>query len=297
MTIFILILSFIFHASASEQTDASEELNCNEPAFTTKLSSFLSGSKDYYFYFEAGSLQELQTLKNCIDYSKCGTDKESIVDDEKNYRMHIWASFSKTELSKMMNYCPIKDLHKKIIIRKKNQHGNVVSFPQAKEPFAQSVLAKEASPAIFHKPSEAVSKRAVEKIGTLLKQQKVNEAQDIAVYTWGIDLRGYSLNYTGKSGNEAVTDHESMKIEYGKEWINEPCEFIRMIRHEAEHVAQMNQSLLCDGDHNFQDHKMRERAAHLNDALFINTICPGSKIEKLTIDYCLSRFRKDYFNK
>lgn len=291
-------MALFLNASASD-------LNCDEVAFPDEVSefralynkSFLSGTKDYYFYFEASSLQELQTLKNCIDYTKCGADRESIVDDPKNFRMHVWASFSKSDLSNLMLSCPIKDLHKKVVIKKKNQDGEIVNFKPANNSFAQTVLAKKASPAIFHKPSPQVTKKVVAKVQKLLKESKIKEAQDLVVYTWGIDLKGYALNYTGLDGHAAVTHHNSKKIEYGKAWVNEPCEYIRMIRHEAEHVAQMNRSKFCDGDHNFNDHKMRERAAHLNDALFISSVCPGTKMEKSVIDSCLNRFRKDYFNK
>lgn len=281
-----------------------EAVKCDEVAFPEEISEFKAlynknfwGSQDYYIYFEASTLQELQVLKNCLDYSKCGTARESIVDDPKNFRMHIWSSFKKTELSNFLKSCPINDLHQKVILRKKDQQGEIVSIAPSDDAFAKSFLSKKASPAIFHRPSPAVTKRTVEKVGELLKQSKIKDAQNLVLYTWGIDLKGYKLNYTGLDGSAAVTHHGSKKIEYGKAWINEPCEYIRMLRHEAEHVAQMNRSKFCDGDHNFSEHKMRERAAHLNDALFIKSICPGTKIEKMVEDTCLNKFKKNYFNK
>ncbi len=284
---------------------ASDEMRCDEAAFPEQVSefkalykkSFLAGSKDYYLYFEAPTLQELQTLKNCLDYTKCGTAKESMVDDPKKYRMHIWSSFTKTELKNFLLSCPIEDLHKKVTIRKKDQQGKIVIIDASNDGFAKTFLSKAASPAIFHRPSAEVTKMTVEKVGTLLKESKIKDAEALILLTWGIDLKDYELKYTGLKGSAAVTHHTSKKIEYGKPWIDEPCEFIRMIRHEAEHVAQMTRSKFCDGDHNFNEHKMRERAAHLNDALFIKSICPGTSVEKQIVDSCLNRFKKNYLNK
>lgn len=302
MKIFLFLAFILFQ---TETIKASDEMLCDEAAFPEEVSefkalykkSFLAGSKAYYLYFEAASLQELQTLKNCLDYSKCGAARESLVDDPKNYRMHIWNSFTKTELKNFMLSCPIKDFHKKVIIRKKDQQGEIVTFESSDDKFAKTFLSKVASPAIFHTPSPAVAKATVEKVGKLLKEKKIKDAEALVLYTWGIDLKGYALKYTGLEGSAAVTFHGSKKIEYGKAWTNEPCEYIRMLRHEAEHVAQMARAKFCDGDHNFNEHKMRERAAHLNDALFIKTVCPGTSIEKLVVDSCLQRFKKDYLNK
>lgn len=299
------MLSFLMLLTSYVALANEEALNCNEVAFPEEISefkalfnnSFLSGGKDYYIYFEAPTLQELQTLKNCLDYTKCGTARESIVDDPKNYRMHIWSSFTKTELSNFLVSCPVKDLHKKVIIRNKNQRGSLVSIKPSDNSHAKNFLTKKASPAIFHQPSPAVTKKTVERIGQLLKQSKIKEAEKLVLYTWGMDLKGYKLNYTGLDGSAAVTNHGSKKIEYGKAWIDEPCEYIRMLRHETEHVAQMTRSKFCEGNHNFKEHKMRERAAHLNDTLFIKSICPGTSIEKLVVDTCLNKFKKNYFNK
>lgn len=302
MKIFYFLLFLLLNSVAAI---ASDEMLCDEAEFPEEVSefkalykkSFLAGSKDYYLYFEAPTLQELQTLKNCLDYLKCGTARESLVDDPKNYRMHIWSSFTKTELSNFMLSCPIDNLHKKVTIRRKDQQGEIVTIKPSNDNFAKTFMSKAASPAIFHRPSAQVTKATVDKVGKLLKEKKIKDAENLVLFTWGIDLKGYALKYTGLDGSAAVTHHGSKKIEYGKAWIDEPCEYIRMLRHEAEHVAQMSRSKFCDGDHNFNEHKMRERAAHLNDALFIKSVCPGTTMEKLVVDTCLNKFKKNYLNK
>lgn len=302
MKIFYFLLFLLLNSVAAM---ASDEMLCDEAEFPEAVSefkalykkSFLAGSKDYYLYFEAPTLQELQTLKNCLDYLKCGTARESLVDDPKKYRMHIWSSFTKTELSNFILSCPIENFHKKVTIRRKDRQGEIVTIKLSNDNFAKTFMSKAASPAIFHRPSAQVTKATVDKVGKLLKEKKIKDAENLVLFTWGIDLKGYVLKYTGLEGSAAVTHHGPKKIEYGKAWTDEPCEYIRMLRHEAEHVAQMSRSKFCDGDHNFNQHKMRERAAHLNDALFIKSVCPGTTMEKLVVDTCLNKFKKNYLNK
>jgi hypothetical protein len=248
----------------------------------------------YYFYFEGKNLEDLQALKNCIDYTQCGRYEESIVDDPANYRMHLWKSMSMDELNNLVKTCPIPDLAKKLVVRYKDQKGKNISVKQLKPyPEAQKTVSKKASPAIFHEPSQPVSKAVVDLVKKLLLTGKTNEAHNMILYTWGIDLHGYSLSHTQQKGSFAVTNHDQKTIKYGNDWLSEPCDFIRMIRHEAEHVAQVKMSNSCP-THNFDDHNKRERAAHLNDARFMNNVCVNTKAGADVRKFCLERFRSNY---
>lgn len=254
-------------------------------------------SSPYYFYYEGHELEDVQAFKNCIDYTQCGNYRESIVDDPANYRIHIWKSMSPDELTTLIRSCPVKDLAKNLVVRYGSQTGKNVNIKNIKPfPMQYMSVAKKASPAIFHEPSQAVSKSTVDIVKNLLKSNKVKEAQRIILYTWGIDLHGYDLSYSGKKGNFAVTNHDKKTISYGSDWLTEPCDYIRMIRHEAEHVAQMKMANSCP-THNFDDHKNRERAAHLNDARFMDNICVNTKDGNDVRKFCLDRFRSNYMNK
>lgn len=250
----------------------------------------------YYMYLETDELEDLQEFKNCIDYSQCGKYNESIVDDPANYRMHIWKSMAPSELNELIRSCPVKDLAKKLVVRNKDQKGKIIDVSKIKPyPIQQKNVAKKANPAIFYQPSEAVAMSMVNVIGNLIKTKQISAAHQNILYTWGIDLHGYSLTCTGQKGSFAVTQHGNKTITYGTDWLTEPCDFIRMIRHEAEHVAQMKKANSC-GEHNFDDHQKRERAAHLNDARFIKTVCPNMKAGVTIRNFCLNRFRKNYMN-
>lgn len=250
----------------------------------------------YYFYLETDELEDLQEFKNCIDYTQCGTYKESIVDDPANYRMHIWKSMEPSEFNALIRSCPVKDLTKKLVVRYKDQKGKIIDVSKYKiYPQQQKDVAKKANPAIFHQPSEKVATSMVSVIHNLINTGKISTAENTLLATWGIDLHGYKLTYTGKKDSYAVTQHKDKTIKYGTDWLSETCDFIRMIRHEAEHVAQMKMANSC-GKHNFDDHQMRERAAHLNDARFIKTVCPNKKDGEIVRKFCLDRFRKNYMN-
>lgn len=262
--------------------------------------SLLNSTKQtYYLYFEGKSIEELQILKNCIDYSKCGKSKESIVDDPKNYRIHIWDKFTKSELQRLINLCPIPNIQNQILIRRGNNEGEKITLvPNRTESEAQTAgYRRAANPAVFTKISPKSAEEAMKKISAYLKDEKTTEATDLILKTWNIDLHGYDLIYTKKPGSYATADHQKRQISYAKDWLANPCDFVRMIRHEAEHVTQVKQMRSCGGDHNFSDHKMRERAAHLNDALFIGTVCPHAPERVKSIrDFCVKRFKNNYFN-
>jgi len=245
-------------------------------------------------YYESKNLEDLQVLKNCLDYTACRKNKESIVDDPKKYRVHIWANLTESELGSLVRSCPIKDLTKKLTVKEVDQKGDSVSLteyaPSASE---QASLMKKSSPAFYHQPSSQVVTSALGKLGKLLKASKLKEAEALVLYVWGIDLHGYKLKFAGVDKDVAVTNHSDKTITYGTDWLADPCSYVRMLRHEAEHVVQYKRSKSCGSDHNYDDHKMRERAAHLNDVRFMNSICPGASGIKLS---CLERFQTKYMN-
>lgn len=256
-------------------------------------SSFIPTSP-YYMYLETKELEDLQAFKNCVDYMMCGTYEESIVDDPKNYRMHIWKNMTGLQLTDLIRSCPVKDLAKKLVVRYGSQTGKIVTLKNLNpDPAKQKSLSKRSSPAIYHEPSAETSKKVVEAVRSLLKTNKIEAAHKLILSTWNIDLHGYALKYTGEKGSYAVTFHGQKVIKYGKDWLTEPCDYIRMIRHEAEHVAQMQMARSCF-THNFNDHKKRERAAHLNDARFIKNVCGTLKAGDTVRKFCLERFRNNY---
>ena len=301
-----LIVLILLSLSLAHATDLKEEYSsdsCSPFELPSKLQDFTDinkkllhhQSEKFYLYFSADRLEDLQDLKNCLDYSMCGTYQESIVDDPKNYRMHIWKDMTRDQLIEFVRSCPAKNLSSKLVVRRGGQDGQNVDVSKIKKnPFAQMALIKKASPAFNKKISDSTA--TVNKISRLLQSNQVDVANKMIVATWGINLHGYQIHYTGKPGSFATTNHQDRKISFGKDWIANTCDYIRMIRHEAEHVAQVHRFRECKGGHNFTDHAKRERAAHLNDARFLNDVCNDNDDGKRVRNFCLSRFRDHYMN-
>lgn len=294
------ILSFLITHFAYASIEADDSCDVVSEQFQD-IGAFVNyqvtySPETFYLYFEGKELEDLQTLKNCLDYSMCGKHQESIVDDPKNYRLHIWKEMSQNEIQMLLRSCPIPDLARKLVIRKKSQTGESVKLDKTLPNFPlQLSLSRKASPAIYANVTKESAQAVVTKVGTLLGQKKTEEAEALILKTWKIDLHGYNIRFTGESGGHAVTHHDKKEIAYGSAWLKEPCDYIRMIRHEAEHVAQMKMARSCSS-HSLSDHKMRERAAHLNDARFLREICPDSKAGISTRNHCLNRFRNNYMN-
>lgn len=285
---FLMLLLLSFNVLALDGTTLCEEDYPNQKMTSAiDINSLLKIASSHYLYFESKKIEDLQVLKNCLDYTVCTKNQESIVDDPKNYRLHIWTNLEPGQIRSLVENCPIKDIQNKLVVKKDGQKGQRLSLktysPNLK---GQAELKKKANPAFYPETSA----NTVKVIEQLLKEKKILDAQKLVLTFWGIDLHGYKINYTGKDGNFAVTNHGKKTIEYGKTWTENSCLFMRMIRHEAEHVAQMKRAKSCGNQHNFEDHKMRERAAYLNDARFLDTICPVQKKNSL------SYFRQHYFN-
>lgn len=297
----LLVLILILASQAFAANDQGQPLECENdvpveiaPLTNILNSNFFSFSSQYYLYYEATTLEDLQVLKNCLDYTACGKTKESIIEDPKKYRVHIWANLTNEELMSLVRSCPIKDLNKKLVVKEADQQGKKVSISGFTPSFSeQSLFIKNASPALFHVPSGKRVKAAMANLRQLLNTSKLDEAESLVLNTWGIDLHQYKIKYGGVTSHVAVTTHKDKLITYGKDWLADPCSYVRMIRHEAEHVAQFRRAKMCNLEHNYAEHRMRERAAHLNDLRFVKTYCPGSKAIKFT---CLERFRTKYMN-
>lgn len=284
------LLFILFCLPNAFATDFCEE-GLSPEVTTLANSNFTNFSNSYYLYFEGKNLEDLQVLKNCLDYSVCGKNKESIVDDPANYRLHIWTKLSISQLNDLVRSCPIENLNSKLVVKENHQTGTPVSLGFiAPSSIDQKSLVTRANPAFFHDTSDETNKATLQKLGKLLKASKTKEAEDLVLNIWGIDLHGYTLTYGGVSDNYATTDHGKKQVRYGKAWLNDPCRFTRMIRHEAEHIAQIQRKRECKNDHNYNDHVMRERAAYMNDARFAQRICPDKNIK----NFCLNKLKSDY---
>jgi hypothetical protein len=299
MKLLVILLILVSQAFATNEEawplECENDLHVETAPLTNILNSkFFSSSSKYYLYYEAKTLEDLQVLKNCLDYTACGKTKESITEDPKNNRVHIWANLTKKELTSLVRSCPIKDINKKLEVKEVDHQGKIVSLSGLTPSFfEQSQFIRSASPALFDEPSDKIIQATMTQLSQLLKTSKLDEAESLVLNTWGIDLHGYKIKYGGVADHVAVTTHKDKMINYGKDWLAEPCSYIRMVRHEAEHVAQFKRAKMCNLEHNYADHQMRERAAHLNDLRFLKTYCPGSAAIKYD---CLERFRTKYMN-
>jgi hypothetical protein len=285
-----LLLFMLFFLPTAHASDFCEMVLPPEVGTLTN-SNYFDFTSSYYLFFQGTNFEDLQVLKNCLDYSVCGKNQESLVDDPTNYRMHIWTKLTVTQLRNLVSSCPIENLNTKLIVKENNQTGEVVSLKDMNPSASgQKKLLEKSSPAFFHKPSDRVAKETMKKLDLLLKESKVKEAEDLVLYIWGIKLHDYKLAYGGVGDNYATTEHGKKLVRYGKTWLKDSCSFTRMIRHEAEHIAQFKRMKECKSNHNLSDHVMRERATYMNDARFVKEICPDSNIK----DFCLDKLKSDY---
>ncbi|MBS1962519.1 MAG: hypothetical protein JST04_09905 [Bdellovibrionales bacterium] len=90
---------------------------------------------------------------------------------------------------------------------------------------------------------------------------------DQVVRALGLQTFGYEF-LVGKLGGDAgaVTEHDKLTITVDQDLRSD--DLPRVIRHELDHVLQMQISVGCRSGSAFDTHEVRERAAYLNDGHF-----------------------------
>ena len=250
------------------------------------LESFIDGFKNlflseeqqmkanYYFFLQGKNFGEIVELKNCIDYSGCHVYGESLAGGPGNYRAHIDLPLTTKQLKKIITNCGGFTAFKgKITIKNKDKNNEKVDLTQflnaenSLSEFDQSIIP-------IRLPSASDIPKIHQEVSALLRQRKFKEAVQSVVDNLEIPLFGYKIQIEGVDDNVAVTDHQNKTVSVGKGWLTDSCAVIRMIRHEAEHIKQIQHAQSCGYKSNFRDHKKRERCAYMNDMATAPVFCP-----------------------
>ncbi len=242
-----------------------------------------------YFFATSSNMEELQSLRNCLQYSGCFIFNESLAGGPSNYRLHLRSSMTEAELKNIFDECPKSELPSSLVVKNESTVPVTVIDTQLKDS-EESVLAyRKKRKNIFLKK---IPKIDYEKLEASVKS-KVNaldysSAIQEIIATFDLETFGYEVKVDlSINSNVAITDHLSKRIKIGKAGAENFPDFLLMIRHELEHAQQNMHSLQCDRSSkpsNFSDHIGRERSAYMNDILNIKSICNDNRTCMLNLE-------------
>lgn len=188
------------------------------------------------------------------------------------------------ELQRRLGQCGMIDrLQGKLF----DEAGKVVTLAS---PETQSEAVLNKIPAVMNDRFMARNKTALDEAMQLARSEKYVEATQRFIEIFGLDYLGYRsvIKHQVKSGDLAhITNvnHEDKLIELSDHY--EPCLFWQSIRHELEHVVQVNHLFQCQEEgvlHYFREHDVRERAAYFGDAAFSSFYCNSTQTKETELN-------------
>lgn len=256
-----------------------------------------------YFQFSVRSKDfgALVQVKNCVDYNVCTKTGGVLAGDEKEYRFHTFVDLDPAELTNVLNECSLTlGIYQASVMNlTTKQPVSYAHFPKTKaESFSGVGAALGSAWDEFRRQDRSLLERipvfnpdysesslwSVHRgIQNLMDGNRPTEAIAAVLKEFKFQTLGYTISVDPAMGESvlAVTNHESKTIRLNRSTVKESCELVYTLRHEVEHIHQMDRALRCidkGGSSGFVEHIDRERSAYMNDVFNAKRLCPQKSI-------------------
>ncbi|MBU6154602.1 MAG: hypothetical protein KGP28_09905 [Bdellovibrionales bacterium] len=256
------------------------------------FSSEPSGYREYQITATGSRLGALQKVKNCIDYRFCKVVSSSIAGGDPLYRFHLFVFLDQTELESMARECGV-DQHgtRIVVVDALTKKPSTIQFGPAKNLELPEPIDVALRP-------RAELKRIFDETKSLIQSGNLKGAVEFAASKFNLPLGGYSVKISQASEQGfCITNHEKKEIEFGRSFFENPCMLFSALRHEAEHVRQVQFMEQCVAPSTFEDHVHRERSAYLNDLRLAKALCYDPDMAELLELGAIENFIKSYLQK
>ena len=271
-----LTLGFFLLASFSGFSHPTCENGSMRDLPIVDLLKFVNTKSEFQFSVKGPDLGKLHEFRNCLDYNFCHFISDSLAGEEGNYRLHLFIELNPEELSSVLSTCVVPNNSIKISI--KNTATSTAVTAPSDLPVTPSV---ELNPSQLPEISQERYDELNMKTDSLIKEKKVDEAIQLIMTEFSIPSFDYEIKFSSEVGSEySVTDHDTKKIMIGKNFITNLCSLMRAVRHELEHAKQVKRHIECKGRSAMGDHRVRERAAYLNDMRNASVFCKDNEMAK-----------------
>ncbi len=220
-------------------------------------------------------LSKLNAVKDCLDFTFCRltTTHLTQLGNEYIYELRTTAE-SGAELDNAINRCVFETMDTQIKIVDLSTHLEVTRHMVAgHRPDFEQMHPNLYAPDF----TEAQKNQHYQHVKMLLAENKYQEALEYDVKILGLQTYGYTIHPDPKMKDYMITDHSKKDIAVGTAFFEEPCDLLRGVRHEFEHVYQAARTRECiaeGGIVSLNDHNYRERSAHLDDLANLDRMCP-----------------------
>lgn len=267
--------------------------------FSMSLIHFLLGSvfaqahdlTKVHFTAISERLQDLQPLENCLQYLFCARSHSKIVYNSKEFVLSVELSLGAKAISEVIVACHLGQQKARIsIVDEQGQDLSKIlrSRSRTLNSFIPDILVVT--------PEQSLRlKNSMSKIGFLINSFQYKAAIDEAAADLQADLNGYRIKYVPEGTFQgAVTDHGIREVQISRAMMQKlhPCELVRILRHEVEHIHQISYVNTCNlsgAKVELSDHNHRELSAHLNDELNLGNYCEDLAWMKSSSEFYLNR--------
>ena len=242
---------------------------------------------------------DLIAAKNCLDYHFCENTKSVFMGDSSEYQFHSRIELPDSRaLQTALSDCQLATQNITLIAKNMSTQTQItLDLIDSKES-----KFKNSYPGIYFKPLRyREMNQNYKNIQKLLNHDQDAEAGKLILETFQIPDLNFKIEFTSRNMGSALaiahTENDSKRIEIAKH--QNACELIRIIRHEFEHVIQLNRTETCKQQgyhHSFEDHFARERSAYLNDYANLPYFCPFDNEVKRLQKNAFQIFYHDYVN-
>ena len=219
-----------------------------------------------------GHFGEASRIYNCLAYQKCDVIQTSIHipnSDPSDWQLDLFLSRDPSEIESQLSRCDLTAFKGQLqIIATSGKIQPLVWKPDLKP--------LDLEPALLFKP-ESNPQAWMPELKKRIEQKDLKGAFSWVMQKTHWSAEDYKFVVNQKEKKYAFTFHDRKKIKFPGSFDFTPCQFVRMLRHELEHIQQVKFENQCATFHqksSFQDHIERERAAHFSDVAEAELYCP-----------------------
>jgi hypothetical protein len=258
------------------------------------LISTVSQATPYLISTRDTDIGQVILAKNCLDYTVCGGNGGTLAGGDGSWRLHAGVNLNFFQLKRTLMSCNFKNIGTTVIIKNQLTNESVSLDPI----FDASSYLHPVANLNFPAMSLKLKQQNMKRIASHLNSGNKSEAISEVIRLYQLDPNGYSIKLGGDMGNAgAVTDHSKGEIRVSDSAFAHPCLLTLTLRHEMEHVTQMQRVESCysmGNPTNLSDHINRERSAYLNDIRTIPQHCGDEHVSRALQESTIDQFIKSY---
>lgn len=257
-------------------------------------SSLAAQAIPYRYSISSPDGTKLSQAKNCVDYAACTRPALSL--NPPAGRSHVRLDLpGDHEAKNLLRSCDFRR-QETLVTLMKEKNGK---FARSTDRDVAPVADRFASLPNLYLPALSPAEQAAlaATLNSFVRAGRLLDAIRHAVRTLRMNTLGYRFAVDPKLVWIAVTTHDDRLIRLAPQHFSDPCQLIKVIRHELEHATQMERVRQCEAvglPNSLSEHLERERSAYLNDIANARRYCGDAGTVRRIVDNAWYQMRDRY---